>query len=337
MALQADPVAVAAELRPVRHGESGRRGALMVGAQAPLDALGRPAHEGVLEQADGIVGERAVDRVLEIEHAGIGPAQHQVARHVVAVHVDLGLGQGGIDQQAELAFQGAPPGRVQAQAEMASEIPVGEQVQLAPQQRLVVQRQHCRTAGPLPDDERVDGITEQRVGIVRRDRLQHGLHTEVGQQQVAGFEVLAEHLGHMHPGLAQQSGDVQERAAVLLRRRGIHHDPAARAVTDAEVAAEAGVGGSRGEAGLRQGQDAAGPAVGLGGADVGGVDGQRAGAGQERCRAGVVKKCFRVEYPSQPAVSAPAARLRHCGAKTILRARLRESLFCDLLRHRCCA
>ena len=84
---------------------------------------------------------------------------------------------------------------------------------------------------------------------MRLQRLQVGRRAEVGEQQEALVEVLREHLGHMGAGSAEEFGDMQPGAHVLLLGRGVHDHARGAAVGEggAEVAAEAGVGRGRGE------------------------------------------------------------------------------------------
>ncbi|MDT4869991.1 hypothetical protein FQZ97_1050490 [compost metagenome] len=97
-----------------------------VAPQPAGDTLFGPTEEGVLEQAGDVIGHRAVDRVLEIQHPGIRRAEHQVARHVVAVHQHLGLPQRTVDQQPADPLPGRLLRIVQLDAEVTLHIPLGK-------------------------------------------------------------------------------------------------------------------------------------------------------------------------------------------------------------------
>src|SRR5882672_3269818 len=58
-----------------------------------------PAYECVAHQRCDVVGDGAEHRILEIEDPGIGSAEHQVARHVVAMYVHGGLRETGIEDE----------------------------------------------------------------------------------------------------------------------------------------------------------------------------------------------------------------------------------------------
>ncbi|MNQ29216.1 hypothetical protein D3C85_425260 [compost metagenome] len=130
---------------------------------------------------------------------------------------------------------------------MALQVPVGEQLQLATQQGVVVGRQLALHRQLLEGHQRLQRVLEQGVGVVRVDHLQIGLPAEIGQQQETLLEVAGEDLRHVHAGLGQQAGDLDERPAVFLRRRCVHHDQAAHAVLPAKIAAKAGVAARRGQ------------------------------------------------------------------------------------------
>ena len=61
----------------------------------------------------------------------------------------------------------------------------GKQLALAPQQRLVVRRQHAGPARELPVDERVDRVAEERVGVGLVERGEIRRRAEIGEQQEA--------------------------------------------------------------------------------------------------------------------------------------------------------
>jgi hypothetical protein len=87
-----------------------------------------------------------------------------------------------------------------------------------------------------------------RAALASVQLVEIGARAEIGEQQEALSQVLRQHLGRVHAGFMQHARDVHERPAVFPLGRRVHHDVAA-AVGEggAPVAAEAGVGGSRGE------------------------------------------------------------------------------------------
>ena len=100
-----------------------------------------PRDEGVAQQRGDVVGDRAADRVLEVEDARIRRRDHQVARHPVAVHGHLRLGQRARDQ---LIARRRPHNRLGARpggAAFARDAPLGKERELAPEQGVVVGRQ----------------------------------------------------------------------------------------------------------------------------------------------------------------------------------------------------
>jgi hypothetical protein len=84
-------------------------------------ARARPGDVAILQQRDEVVGDRAVERVLEIDDAGVALRQdHQVARVIVAVHEHARLGQRLGDQQIEARAQQGSFLGVEGEAEMAA-------------------------------------------------------------------------------------------------------------------------------------------------------------------------------------------------------------------------
>ena len=104
------------------------------------------------------------------------------------------------------------------------EVPVGEQVEFALQQRAVVGRQFVRLAGELDLDQRIDGGAVERVGVGVGQVGEVGGRAEVGEQQEAAFEVGGEHLGHVHAGVVEQLLHVQPGPDVLVAGRRVHDD-----------------------------------------------------------------------------------------------------------------
>ncbi len=165
------------------------------------------------------------------------------------MHVDLRLRQGAFDQQAEAAQQRLALRCGQLATQVPADIPVGKELHLAPQQRFVVGRQLARLRGELPADQGLGGVAEKPRRVLRVELVQVGARAEVGEEEEALRQILREDLGGVHAGLAQQACHVHEGPAILLvRRRGHRDDRAALGIAHAEVAAEARVLGSGGQA-----------------------------------------------------------------------------------------
>src|SRR5207302_10146836 len=92
MALQTHPLDVAPEHAEIAvDGQPRATRALPITDRPVEHALLGPADEGILEQTGDVVADRTDHRVLEIENARVGCREHQVARHVAAMHEDLRL------------------------------------------------------------------------------------------------------------------------------------------------------------------------------------------------------------------------------------------------------
>jgi hypothetical protein len=189
----------------------------------------------------------SVHRVLEIDHAGIGLAHHEIARHVVAVHIHPRLRQRPPDNESGHFGQRLSLRRREFQPQMPADVPLGKQVALAAEQRLVVRRQHVVAARSLPLQQRLDRIAEQPVRVtgIEIERGEIGRVTKVREQQEPALQVLRHHFRRMHACRAQELRNPHERPAILARRRGVHGDPRAAFRRHAKVAAKAGVGRGR--------------------------------------------------------------------------------------------
>ena len=110
---------------------------------------------------------------------------------------------------------------------MAPEVPVGKQRHFPAQQRFVVRRQLARAGGELPAHQCVDGIPQQRVGVLFVEGVEVGRAAQVGKQEEPLREVLGVDLGCVHTRVAQQARDVHERSAIFLFGRSVHRDEAA--------------------------------------------------------------------------------------------------------------
>lgn len=156
VALHAHQVAGAEEvLEAWRQRDTGPGRLLPVTVQRGMHARLRPTDEGVLVQAGDIIGDRAVQGVLEIEDTRVGLAEHQVARHIVAMDEHPRLLQRAAYQQVADPLPAGQRLALQFHAEVAGQVPVGEQLQLAAQHRFVVGRQDTGDIDLLEGDQRI--------------------------------------------------------------------------------------------------------------------------------------------------------------------------------------
>src|SRR5689334_14953619 len=83
------------------------------------DALLVPAQECIAHERYDVVADRAVHCILKIDYARIGIGHHQVARHEIAVHVDLRLRERPPDQKVDGLRETLLQRGCQRQSEMA--------------------------------------------------------------------------------------------------------------------------------------------------------------------------------------------------------------------------
>ena len=246
MALQAHPLHAAVKLAEiVTHRQPGSAGPLPVAHRDVQAKILIPAQKGVAHQAGHVVGDRAVDRVLKIQHTQPVTGEHQVARHEVAVHINPAPGQVLRHDGGKGGIQRALLGGIQRQAAVAAQVPLGEQSQFAVQQGLVVERQHIRFGGSLPGHQGVHRLQVQpQIGLRlgRVDGLHHGLGAQVAQQHEALGLVPGQHLGHQQAGFVHQLRHFDKRAAIFFVRRGVHDDAATGHAVNTQVAPETCVG-----------------------------------------------------------------------------------------------
>ena len=223
-----------------------------------------------LKRRDHVVRDRPVHRVLEVEDARVRLAHHEVARHVVAVDEDPGLREIRGDDQGESALERLALRWREGRAQVAADIPVGEELELAPQQRRIVRRQLVGSAGELPFHDRVGRVGKEAIcdGPVRgAQRFEVRGGPEIGEQQETPREVLLEHARCIETRVGEQTCDVNERPAVLFLRRSVHGDERGHAVArerHAEIAAEARIGGRGREREVPVGKALGEPALELG-------------------------------------------------------------------------
>src|SRR5690606_4935783 len=247
LALDAHPFVVAIEIAEVPgNRQPGRPGGLPV-AHHPVDlAFLGPVDIRVAEQRNRVVGDRALDRILEVDDAR--PAlleDHQVAAVVVAMHMDDRLREDIVEQLVERRAQAVLLVVAERDATMAGDVPLGIKRELAREQRAVVGREAARPARRLDLHERRARLPVEPVRFatgVDTQALQIGGVAEILEQHEAPFEIGGEDARHAHAGGREHFRGVDEGGAVLGGRRRVHCDDAALAIAvDAEVAAEAGV------------------------------------------------------------------------------------------------
>ena len=168
---------------------------------------------------------------------------HQIARMVVAMHVYTGLGKIVGEDALEHLFQLGLLFVVERYAQMFGDIPLGEQVQFAAQQRFVVERKFILFRGELYFDECISSGAVESGGVFCSQRLQIGDIAQVGQQQEALRQILRVDMWHVGSCVFKQLAHMDKGFAVFVLRRGIHYD-LGRPVGEggAEVSTEAGIG-----------------------------------------------------------------------------------------------
>ena len=167
------------------------------------------------------------------------------------MHSHAGHGQVVGDDLGEHAVQRGALLLVQRDAPVLGDVPVGEQRQLALQHGCIVDGQHTGLGRQLQGDQRINGLVEQRCGILWRVALQyvqHGLGAQVTQQHEARRLVPGQHLGHTQAGLCHQRGDTHKGLTVFLVGRGVHHDAAAVDGIEPEITPKTRVGSGQAQA-----------------------------------------------------------------------------------------
>ena len=215
--------------------------------------------DAVVEQRREIVGRRAEAQVLVVEHQQLGLvartvvaalAQHQVARHEVAVAGPQALGA------AQLLAQRLERGGEGALHLRRSDEAARRQHQLPALAQLPAQQ-----LGVEPDVERLDALARQRLDAARvvggaavdgRERLPVARRRVVERavagvldQHEAAAAVGAADNGDRHADLVEDRGGEPEAAANWPQLHRVVSDDRGRAVgeADAEVAAQRDVAG----------------------------------------------------------------------------------------------
>ena len=129
------------------------------------------------------------------------------------------------------------------------------------QQRRVVKRQQGRIgiAADLQTRQCRQRVVVQAGYAVLVEFRQILTAAKIGQQQQSLVKITGQHFGCVQAQTAHGLADGDERPAVFLVRRGVHHDPGLAVVPDPEITAEAGIAGCRGHAVRRYRQDGVQP------------------------------------------------------------------------------
>ena len=127
VALQAHPFEITIKRGEIRSDRQPLAFCLLPVASGPVqDAWLLPADERITGERDEVVGYGAVDRVLKIDHARVGVCDHEIAGHVVAVHIDSGLSHVACDDEPHRVGQRLPLFRGERDMQVARDVPLGK-------------------------------------------------------------------------------------------------------------------------------------------------------------------------------------------------------------------
>src|SRR5213080_2030585 len=100
--LHAHPFEVPPEIAEVRGYRQSRVFGPLPVSNRPIELIFLvPCDVRVTQKRDEIVGDRAVDRILEIQHARVWIDDHEIARMVVTMHVDARLCEVVLEDETE--------------------------------------------------------------------------------------------------------------------------------------------------------------------------------------------------------------------------------------------
>ena len=214
-----------------------------------------------------VVGDRAVDGVLEVEHARVGRrVTIRLRGMIVAMHVDRRLRQIVREHQLEHARRAPRSARHRASApRWRPTYQSGNSIEFARQQRFVVRRQHAGPARELPAQQRVDRVAEQRVRAVGvRAPADNSSVPRSDSSRNPRVEILRRSpRGTLSPASASKPRDCTNGPAILVRGRRVHHDERLARAAHAKIAPEARIGRSGFEFKRRCAQPALDPALEL--------------------------------------------------------------------------
>ena len=263
VALYAHPFVVAVEfgeIVPYRQAELARH--FPVAREQVEGEIFFPLDIGILEKRDQVVGQRAVDGVLEVDDARIGAVGdvHQVARVIIAVDEDFWFREVDRDDLVENGRQRGFFFGIERDALVAGDVPVGEQHQLVAQQFVGIRGQLARTAGGLDGEQGADRVGVQvrggeRGAIGRAQFVEIGRIAEIGHEQKTLLGVFSQDFGDVDAGGAEQAGDDKPGFTVFVLGRRVHDDQAGmtgngggggvlRREKYPEITAETGIGRS---------------------------------------------------------------------------------------------
>ena len=203
MPLHAHPFKPAVKLvKILRHRQTGGAGLFPVADNQIQHKLFFPLDKRVAQQRNQIVGNRAVERVLEIEHARAAAREHQVADDVVAVHIYFGLRQKRRQQGIDCLLPELALFEIQGLAQLFGGKPFGKQIDFAQHDFAVVFGQHIGLGGRLKRYQFVDGFEQQGFVHNLARIVLHGGEVggvaQIAERHKALRLVDVQHLRHVH-------------------------------------------------------------------------------------------------------------------------------------------
>ena len=196
----------------------------------------------------------ARQRILEIEQAEVTAIgqDHQIVGMIIAQHQDGIV----LDDGQNVAPGLSPGAKILVLIDLQPQrrhIPFGQQGDLAAHRRVVIRRQVRRRRLRRDPGEDVDGDLVNLDFAVRLAQQQwtDPVVAEILEQQQPLAAVDRQRARRREAAVEEVTGDGQERADILVRRRRIHqHRGLAGGGMDAEIAAETRIAGQRTDLGI---------------------------------------------------------------------------------------
>src|SRR5690606_39375069 len=104
---------------------------------------------------------------------------HQIAWHEISMHQHTRLLQDMLDQGAEYRIEQLAQIGIDSPLLMPLQVPLGKQLEFAPQQWRIVLRKIRWTGDTLLRDQCIDRGIEQSIGIIDAQHIEVGLATEI--------------------------------------------------------------------------------------------------------------------------------------------------------------
>ena len=120
-------------------------------------------------------------------------------------------------------------------------VPIGEELQLAAQQGLVIGGQHVGLGGLLPEHQGINSLQKQGLPLWQfsvGQHLHHGVRTQVVQQHEALRLLPGQHLWRQQASIGHQLGDGDRRLRIFFVGWRVHQDERAWSALHAKVAAK---------------------------------------------------------------------------------------------------